>query len=91
MGRLWQSLILVKWNLLFANLPIEILVYAHQSEYYQASNEPAVGDAYFDRHHLHINQTQHIETQFGWCGASERNPFCSGLYPLRAQGGIFKI
>lgn len=65
MGRLWQSLILVKWNLLFANLPIEILVYAHQSEYYQASNEPAVGDAYFDRHHLHINQTQHIETQFG--------------------------
>lgn len=36
MGRLWQSLILAKWNPLFANLPIETLVYAHQSEYYQA-------------------------------------------------------
>lgn len=36
MGRLWQSLILAKWNPLFANLPIETLVYAHQLEYYQA-------------------------------------------------------
>lgn len=35
MGRLWQSLILAKWNPLFANLPIETLVYAHQFEYYQ--------------------------------------------------------
>ncbi|QEY59730.1 hypothetical protein FXF61_11435 [Pseudomonas sp. C27(2019)] len=29
-------MILAKWNPLFANLPIETLVYAHQSEYYQA-------------------------------------------------------
>lgn len=36
MGRLWQSLILAKWNPLFANLPIESLVYANQPEYYQA-------------------------------------------------------
>lgn len=36
MGRLWQSLILAKWNPLFANLPIESLVYAHQADYYQA-------------------------------------------------------
>lgn len=35
MGRLWQSLILAKWNALFANLPIESLVYAHQAEYYR--------------------------------------------------------
>lgn len=36
MGRLWQSLILAKWNPLFANLPIESLVYAHQADYYHA-------------------------------------------------------
>lgn len=36
MGRLWQSLILAKWNPLFANLPVESLVHAHQDEYYQA-------------------------------------------------------
>lgn len=36
MGRLWQSLILAKWSPLFANLPIESLVYAHQAEYYHA-------------------------------------------------------
>lgn len=36
MGRLWQSLILAKWNPLFANLPIESLVYAHQAAYYHA-------------------------------------------------------
>ncbi|MEZ2720900.1 Fic family protein [Paenalcaligenes hominis] len=36
MGRLWQSLISAKWNPLFANLPIESLVYANQLDYYQA-------------------------------------------------------
>lgn len=39
MGRLWQSLILAKWNPLFANLPIESLVYANQADYYQAIGE----------------------------------------------------
>lgn len=36
MGRLWQSLILAKWNPLFAHLPIESLVYANQTGYYKA-------------------------------------------------------
>lgn len=36
MGRLWQSLILAKWNPLFANLPVESLVYANQTGYYRA-------------------------------------------------------
>lgn len=36
MGRLWQSLILAKWNPLFANLPVESLVYANQAGYYRA-------------------------------------------------------
>lgn len=35
-GRLWQSLILAKWNPLFAYFPIESLVHAHQESYYQA-------------------------------------------------------
>ena len=38
-GRLWQSLILARWNPLFADIPVESLVFEHQSEYYQAINE----------------------------------------------------
>ncbi len=36
MGRLWQTLILSHWNPLFNNIPVESLVYQHQSEYYAA-------------------------------------------------------
>lgn len=39
MGRLWQTLILSKWNDVFANIPVESLVYEHQAEYYKALNE----------------------------------------------------
>ncbi len=35
-GRLWQSFILTNWNELFANIPVESLVHAHQAEYYRA-------------------------------------------------------
>ena len=38
MGRLWQTLILCKWKPLFANIPVESLVYEHQAEYYAALN-----------------------------------------------------
>ena len=38
MGRLWQSLILARWNPLFARLPVESLVFEHQAEYYEAIN-----------------------------------------------------
>ncbi len=34
-GRLWQSLLLQKWNNLFAWLPVETLVHEHQEEYYR--------------------------------------------------------
>ena len=34
-GRLWQSLILRKWNALFAWLPVETLVHENQEEYYR--------------------------------------------------------
>lgn len=36
MGRLWQTLILTRWNPLFADVPVESLVHEHQAEYYQA-------------------------------------------------------
>lgn len=36
MGRLWQTLILSQWNPLFAQLPVESMVYEHQNDYYQA-------------------------------------------------------
>ena len=36
LGRLWQTLILTRWNPLFMNIPIESMVYTHQNDYYQA-------------------------------------------------------
>jgi Fic family protein len=36
MGRLWQTLILSHWNPLFAHIPVESLINAHQAAYYQA-------------------------------------------------------
>jgi len=38
-GRLWQSLILSRWNPLFSNLPVESIVNQRQAEYYDALNE----------------------------------------------------
>ena len=38
-GRLWQSLILARWNPLFADIPVESLIFEHQAEYYQAIQE----------------------------------------------------
>jgi Fic family protein len=39
MGRLWQTLILSKWNPLFADIPVESMVYANQQKYYNALNQ----------------------------------------------------
>jgi len=39
MGRLWQSLILSRWNPLLAHVPVENLICEHQEEYYQALQE----------------------------------------------------
>ena len=38
-GRLWQTLILTRWNPLFADVPVESLVHVHQSAYYRALQE----------------------------------------------------
>lgn len=39
MGRLWQTLILSRWLPLLAQLPVESMIHASQSEYYQAINQ----------------------------------------------------
>ncbi|WP_083251800.1 MULTISPECIES: Fic family protein [Pseudomonas] len=39
MGRLWQTLVLSRWQPLFAHVPVESLVHAHQAEYYAAIND----------------------------------------------------
>ena len=39
MGRLWQTLILTRWKPLFADVPVESLIHARQSEYYDAIRE----------------------------------------------------
>jgi len=36
MGRLWQTLMLVGWKPLFADMPLESVIKTHQQEYYQA-------------------------------------------------------
>jgi hypothetical protein len=41
MGRLWQTLILSRWNPLFLRIPVESLAYAHQQEYYDALQQSA--------------------------------------------------
>jgi Fic family protein len=38
-GRLWQSLILARWNSMFADVPVESLVFEHQAEYYRTLQE----------------------------------------------------
>ena len=34
-GRLWQTLILAKWNELFEWLPVETMIYYNQAKYYE--------------------------------------------------------
>ena len=41
-GRLWQTLVLTKWNALFEWMPVETIIYNNQAQYYEAlkrSNE----------------------------------------------------
>ncbi|HCQ61136.1 MAG TPA: cell filamentation protein Fic [Acinetobacter nosocomialis] len=39
MGRLWQTLILSRWNPIFANIPVESLIFQNQKAYYEALQE----------------------------------------------------
>ncbi len=41
-GRLWHTLLLSKWNPMFAWIPVESIIHDRQSEYYQAINKSNV-------------------------------------------------
>ncbi|WP_300971509.1 Fic family protein [Thiocapsa sp.] len=41
MGRLWQTLILSRWNPLLADVPVESIIHAHQQDYYPERHHPA--------------------------------------------------
>jgi len=43
MGRFWQTLLLSYWHPQFADMPIESMIYARQSDYYQALNASTSG------------------------------------------------
>ena len=36
MGRLWQTLILSKWNPIFSNIPVESMIFENQASYYDS-------------------------------------------------------
>ena len=42
MGRLWQTLILSKWQPMFAYIPVESLVHQHQQDYYAAIRQSTI-------------------------------------------------
>lgn len=56
MGRLWQTLILTRWNPLFAAIPVESLIFEHQQDYYRVIHESTDGtdSAPFIRFMLHM-------------------------------------
>jgi len=46
MGRLWQTLLLAKWNMIFAWIPMESVLYLNRPQYYQAiENARKVNDS----------------------------------------------
>jgi len=51
MGRLWHTLLLSKWNPIFAWLPVESIIYDRQQAYYDsinASNDAADGTVFIE-------------------------------------------
>ena len=51
-GRVWQSLILQKWNDLFAWLPIETLVHENQEKYYRMLQKARSADSFSLRKYI---------------------------------------
>ena len=47
-GRLWQTLILTKWNELFEWLPVETMIYYNQEKYYEALSQSRQKDGTVD-------------------------------------------
>ncbi|MDR2146710.1 MAG: Fic family protein, partial [Tannerella sp.] len=47
-GRLWQTLVLTKWNELFEWLPVETMIYHHQEKYYEVLSQSQQKDGTID-------------------------------------------
>ena len=47
-GRLWHTLLLSKWNPVFAWLPVESIIHDYQQEYYDASNDAGESTAFIE-------------------------------------------
>ena len=47
-GRLWQTLILTKWNELFEWMPVETMIYHNQAKYYEALQQSHSGNETVD-------------------------------------------
>ncbi|MDR1653863.1 MAG: Fic family protein [Prevotellaceae bacterium] len=47
-GRLWQTLVLTKWNEIFEWLPVETMIYHNQTQYYEALQQSHNKDAEVD-------------------------------------------
>ena len=73
MGRLWHTLLLSKWNPVFAWLPVESIVHDHQQEYYEAINASnfAVSSTTFIEFMLSAIKASLIEAVFVSDGMSD--------------------
>lgn len=73
-GRLWHTLILSKWNPLFAWIPVESMVYRHQGEYYNTINEcnNNCDSTKFIEFMLEIIKSVLIEAKEATCSESEQ-------------------
>ena len=84
MGRLWQTLILGKWNPLFYAVPVENMVYNHQREYYRALHSSQVsGDA-----------TRFIDFMLGMILRTlkeKRSTIIEAIAKLKASGRLLRI
>ena len=74
-GRLWHTLILSKWNPIFAWLPVESMVYRHQEEYYGAINKcNSMGDSTaFIEFMLDIIKSVLTEAREATCSTGEQD------------------
>lgn len=74
MGRLWHTLLLSKWDPIFAWLPVESIVHDHQQEYYEAinSSNAAVSSTTFIEFMLSAIKASLMEAVFASDGMSDR-------------------
>jgi Fic family protein len=91
-GRLWQTLILSRWRALFADLPVETLVHAHQDAYYQAIAESTEAASATPFHPVHADddprragRTRQGDSRQGWRCVARCDRRSSDQAPIESQ------